>query len=70
MSGNNGRHGRKPYLSCAVCRGMGILIGPMDEASGRREITEHKPCAGSGILVLRGLREGRPLYTMPRLGWA
>jgi len=49
---------------------MGIVIGPVDEATGRREVAEHKPCDGSGILILRGLRKGRPFYSVPRLGWA
>lgn len=70
MSSDNGTRAHRPYVPCAGCDGMGIIIGPVQEATWKRGIAEHAPCAGSGILILRGLRKGLPVYSTPRLGWA
>lgn len=57
----------KPYKACPECDGMGIKVGPIDEATGQRLIGECHRCDGGGALILQGLREGEPIYRAPKL---
>lgn len=66
MNEENGRAAvdRPPYIECPGCHGNGFLKGPLDEATGVRELRDHDRCNGSGILVLRpnGLYRGPKLH--------
>ena len=55
------------YKACAGCAGGGYVRGPIDEATGRRILRDHDACNGSGVLILRGSKSGRPIYGAPKL---
>lgn len=57
----------KGHKPCGDCGGAGVLVGPVDEATGQRQVAECGRCDGTGALILRGLRKGEPAYGQPRI---
>lgn len=59
--------GAGPYKSCDDCQGAGAVIGSVDDGTGDRTVAECQRCAGTGALILRGLRKGQPFYARPKV---
>ena len=41
----------KPYVPCVRCEGYGVALGPIIEATGKRDMLPCKDCEGAGIKV-------------------
>lgn len=57
----------RPYMGCDGCQGAGLVIGPWGPEAGGRPRAECQKCAGTGALILRGLRKGKPFYGQPKV---
>ena len=57
----------KRHKSCDGCGGAGIVIGPVDEAIGECHVAQCPKCAGTGAMILQGLRKGAPFYRVPKI---
>lgn len=57
----------EPWKACGDCGGAGLIVGPVDEPTGQRQAAECARCAGTGALILRGLRKGEPAYGQPKI---
>jgi len=60
--------GPKGQKACDNCNGTGLIPGPHDPEAGGRPIVDCQRCAGTGALILCGLRKGQPFYGRPRTG--
>lgn len=57
------------YIPCPGCEGKGFIMGPIDEPTGDRILKDHERCNGTGILIRRHPRKGRPFYGAPQLSF-
>jgi len=53
----------KPYVSCDRCLGYGVGLGPVNEATGKREHVPCQECEGTGAKIRAGDMLRRPKLT-------